>query len=333
MKKILYLRTLTATVGLMAVAAPLQWAAADQVIVDDLIVDGSACIGQDCVNGESFGFDTLRLKENNLRIKFDDTSSSGSFPSNDWQITANDTSNGGVNKFSIDDITGGKTPFTIEAAAPSHSLYVDDIGRIGFGTNSPVVNLHVIEGNTPTLRLEQDGSSGFTPQTWDVAGNETNFFIRDATNGSKLPFKIKPGADDNALFIAADNDIGLRTASPAAPLHLNLGSGDAAGTGNAVLLLERNGGPIGIQFKDNDNSGSFWNLTASNSSTAFNISRNGTGATEFSIGEDGVMTLRKLASAPAMAGIGDVYVDSSGGFCVATAANTWTNISGAGDCI
>jgi hypothetical protein len=34
----------------------------DQVFIDDLIVDGSACIGQDCVNGENFGFDTLRLK-------------------------------------------------------------------------------------------------------------------------------------------------------------------------------------------------------------------------------------------------------------------------------
>ena len=56
-------------------------ALADQVILDDLIVDGSACIGFDCVNGESFGFDTLRLKENNLRIKFQDTSSSASFPS------------------------------------------------------------------------------------------------------------------------------------------------------------------------------------------------------------------------------------------------------------
>ncbi len=37
-------------------------AVADQVILDDLIVDGSACIGFDCVNGESFGFDTIRIK-------------------------------------------------------------------------------------------------------------------------------------------------------------------------------------------------------------------------------------------------------------------------------
>ncbi|NIM18195.1 MAG: hypothetical protein GTO45_39850 [Candidatus Aminicenantes bacterium] len=202
----------------------------DYVINDDLIVDGSACIGFDCVNGESFGFDTLRLKENNLRIKFMDTSSSASFPTNDWQITANDSANGGANKFSIDDIDGGRTPFTIEATAPSHSLYVDDGGRVGFGTSTPVVDVHVKSGNTPTLRLEQDGSSGFSPQTWDVAGNETNFFVRDATNGSQLPFRIRPGADSNSLFIDSDNDVGIGTASPDASLEVER-------TGVAAKLL------------------------------------------------------------------------------------------------
>ena len=66
------------------------------MINDDLIVDGSACIGFDCVNGESFGFDTIRLKENNLRIKFDDTSVAASFPRTDWQLTANASANGGA---------------------------------------------------------------------------------------------------------------------------------------------------------------------------------------------------------------------------------------------
>ncbi len=193
----------------------------DQIILDDLIVDGSICVGQDCVNGESFGFDTIRLKENNLRIRFVDTSSTSSFPSRDWQITVNDSANGGLNKFSIDDIDGGRTPFTIEGNAPSHSLYVDDGGRLGLGTSTPVVDVHVKSGNTPTLRLEQDGSSGFTPQTWDVAGNEANFFIRDATNGSTLPFRIFPGAPSNALNIeASTGDVGLGTTSPQRELHI-----------------------------------------------------------------------------------------------------------------
>ena len=59
-------------------------AMADQVILDDLIVTFSACIGNDCANGEAFGFDTLRLKENNVRIGVNDTSASASFPNNDW---------------------------------------------------------------------------------------------------------------------------------------------------------------------------------------------------------------------------------------------------------
>ena len=205
---------------------------ADQMILDDLIVDSSICVGMDCVNGESFGFDTLRLKENNLRIKFVDTSSSASFPSRDWQLTANDSSNGGANKFSIDDIDGGRTPFTIEAGAPSHSLYVDDGGRIGLGTSTPVVEMHVVNGDSPTMRLEQNGSSGFTPQTWDVAGNETNFFIRDATNGSTLPFRIQPGAPSNSIYINADG---------------NVSAGRAGTLANSALLISRAGpAKIGI---------------------------------------------------------------------------------------
>jgi len=186
----------------------------DYVINDDLIVDGSACIGFDCANGESFGFDTIRLKENNLRIKFDDTSTLASFPRNDWQLTANDSANGGASKFSIDDITNARTPFTVEANARSNSLYVDDGGRIGIRTSTPSVEIHVIDGDTPALRLQQDGSSGFAPQTWDVAGNETNFFIRDVTNGSTLPFRIRPGAPSSSIFIDTTGDVGIGTSSP-----------------------------------------------------------------------------------------------------------------------
>ncbi|WP_220746817.1 hypothetical protein, partial [Shewanella colwelliana] len=174
-------------------------------------------------------------KENNLRIKFQDTSNSASFPSNDWQITANDSSNGGANKLSIDDIDGGRTPFTLEAGAPSHSLYVDDGGRIGLGTNAPVVNVHVKEGNTPTLRLEQDGSSGFTPQTWDVAGNEAGFFVRDATSGSTLPFRIRAGAPSSAIDIAANGNVGIGSSSPTSSLHV-LNTDTSAPTNPTVLI-------------------------------------------------------------------------------------------------
>jgi len=205
--------------------------AKDFVILDDLIVDGSACIGFDCVNGESFGFDTIRLKENNLRIKFDDTSTAASFPRNDWQITINDSANGGASKFSIDDISGSRTPFTIEANARSNSLYIDDGGRLGLRTSTPSTEIHTVDGDTPTLRLQQDGSSGFAPQTWDVAGNETNFFVRDVTNGSTLPLRIRPGAPSSAIDIAASGNVGIGTASPGDELHV-----DVAGANGGVTI-------------------------------------------------------------------------------------------------
>ena len=257
----------TAVAGLLFAASTM----ADQVILDDLIVDGSACIGFDCVNGESFGFDTIRLKENNLRIRFQDTSSSAGFPSNDWQITANDSSNGGKNKFSIDDIDGGRTPFTIEAGAPSNSLYVDDGGRLGLGTNTPVTDIHVVSGNTPTLRLEQNGSSGFTPQTFDVAGNEAGFFVRDATNGSTLPLRIRSGAPSSSLDIAADGDIGMGTSFPGSLLHVVGGDGTLQLTDTLANSTNKNAFVVGTHFTTAEEQVSGLGLTSSNAANVVNI--------------------------------------------------------------
>ncbi len=193
---------------------------AANLILDNQIIQGNECIGMDCSTSESFGFDSLRFKENNLRIHIDDTSSS-SFPANDWRFIFNDSSNGGANYFAVEDSTAATVPFKVEAGGPSNTLYVDAAGDIGIKTATPVVDLHIVEGNTPTVRLEQDGSAGFTPQTWDMAGNETNFFIRDVTNGSKLPFKIIPGTADNTLYLKGNpGTVGVNTTSPDASLHV-----------------------------------------------------------------------------------------------------------------
>lgn len=277
----------------------------DFPINDDLIVDGSACIGFDCVNGESFGFDTIRLKENNLRIKAQDTSV-GAFPTTDWQLTFNESASGGQGKFSVDDITGGRTPFTLEANAPSHSLYVDDGGRVGFGTSIPVVDLHVKDGDTPTLRLEQDGSSGFAPQTWDVAGNETSFFIRDASNGSTLPFRIRPAAPSNSLVIDPDGDIGVNTLSPGdlsingenAVMHVR--TTDAADGG---VLVENASGTVGGRalFEIKNNGAARFDFTDSSASKTWRfangadrfriIDMDDAGVVEFDLNSDGDLTI------------------------------------------
>jgi Chaperone of endosialidase len=193
----------------------------DQVIPDDLIVQGSLCVGLDCVNNESFGFDTIRLKENNTRIKFDDTSTSAGFPANDWQITANDSASGGSSKFSIEDISGSKVPFTITAGAATNSVFVDSTGRLGLRTSTPVLDIHANTSNTPAIRLEQNNSGGFTAQTWDIGANEANFFVRDVTGGSKLSLRIRPGAPTSSVDIASDGKVGIGTASPNDELHVS----------------------------------------------------------------------------------------------------------------
>lgn len=274
--------------------------AKDFLINDDLIVDGSACIGFDCVNGESFGFDTLRFKENNLRIKFDDTSSGGSFPNSDWQITINDSANGGANKFSIDDISSNRTPFTIEGNARSNSLYVDDGGRIGIRTSTPSTEIHVVDGDSPTLRLQQDGSSGFGPQVWDIAGNETNFFVRDVTNGSTLPLRIRPGAPTSSIFIDADGDVAIGNASPDAAFHVDRSNGSAQ-----VLVEESNGTQaVREMFKMVNNGGSYitmensaasnkaWFLTHENSAgNSFNITHSDSGGAAMRLTTNGNLTI------------------------------------------
>jgi hypothetical protein len=73
--------------------------------------------------------------------------------------------------------------------------------------------------DTPKVRLEQTGG-GFGSQTWDVAGNEANFFIRDVTAGSRLPFRLRPSAPSSSLTVAANGNVGLGLIDAAAPLQI-----------------------------------------------------------------------------------------------------------------
>ncbi len=202
-----------------------------QVINDDLEVIGSLGVGQDTPANQAYGFDTIILRENNLRIFFDDTSNSASFPDNDWRLIANETANGGLNYFGIDDATAGTNPFRILAGAGNNALYIGSGGNVGLGTNAPVVELQVTDGDSPTFRLEQNNTSGFTPQTWDLAGNETNFFVRDVTNGSTLPFRIRPGAPTSAIDIGAAGTVAINGAASNANISVDLKA-----TNRAMLL-------------------------------------------------------------------------------------------------
>lgn len=268
---------------------------ADIVHLDDVIIQFSLCLGNDCSNGESFGFDTLRLKENNVRIHFDDTSVSASFPRNDWRITINDSGNGGGSYFSIDDATAGRQVFRVDAGAPVNSLYIDSQGDVGIGVANAVTDIHVRSGNTPTLRLEQDGSSGFTAQTFDVAANEANFFIRDVTNGSALPFRIQPGADQDTLYLSDSSRVGIGRNNPQVSMDFlarsgTVGSGGANSVTGTSLRLASVSGSV-VMAMDAGNNGEGWRLSSQTNDTEFRISKGGSGEREFVLDSAGNLTI------------------------------------------
>lgn len=213
----------------------------DVVTADDSIIQGSECVGLDCVSGEVFGFDTIRLKENNDRLQFDDTSTSAGFPTNNWQIRANSSASGGESFLGIVDqgATGnsetGTIVFQVTAGASANSLRVASNSKIGLRTATPVLDVHMNTSDTPAMRMEQNNTGGFTAQTWDVAGNEANFFVRDVTSGSRLPFRIRPGAPTSSVDISASGSVGVGTASPGFALDVQQNTGNNA-TGTVIRL-------------------------------------------------------------------------------------------------
>ncbi len=145
-----------------------------------------------------------------------------------------------------------------------------------------------------------------------MAGNETNFFVRDATNGSRLPFKIRPSAPTNSIYVDTNGDIGLGTASPDAGLHvinnsmlvesgdsgvaptglLDVRGGDlnVAGDGTAGgTLTVSNAGTAQVVLSDSSNAGPDLKMVLAGGT--FRLSFAGTGNAEMELFDNGNMII------------------------------------------
>ncbi len=219
----------------------------DYIRTDDLIVQGSMAIGKNAEYDYDFQFNTLVLQDEIIRMLFDDTSSSSSFPNNDWMLEINSATPGGKNYFAIKDVTANKYPFMIEAPGVDNAFYVKG-DNIGLGTDNPNKQLHLVNGTNPTIRFEQDGSQANTPQTWDVQGNDTKLSFVDVTNSNSEALVIEQGAPTASLHVDANGNTGFGTATPARSVHVS----------TAMKLEPQNSAPSNpskgdLYFDNNDN--------------------------------------------------------------------------------
>lgn len=115
-------------------AAAASSSNADQIRADDMVVQGNLCIGVDCVNDEDFSNRVLKLKENNLRIRWYDSTATAGGPvrqtfdgtyvdgevGESWRLDANQSSNGGDSGLYISQMSVVDYPVYSDGSAPDY---------------------------------------------------------------------------------------------------------------------------------------------------------------------------------------------------------------------
>lgn len=247
----------------------------DQIINDNLSVQGLA-VGFDATTNENYDFRSLIIKENNTRLFFNDTSNSGSFPTVNWLLEANDSTNGGRNQFSIINDDAQRALLTLEAGAPRNAIYLTDNGNLGLKTDAAQRDLHIASADSPTIRFDQNTSDGLPEQIWDITGNESAIFFHDETNGT-IPFRITPGSPSDAVVLTP---LGMGVGFNGAEHKLHVRE-----TGNTEAAVIENTSAV---------AGARTLLELTNNGPATLVLKNGTDAatvTEFEITADGAGSL------------------------------------------
>jgi hypothetical protein len=131
----------------------------EELVDDDLVVQGNACIGESCDDTDN-DYPVLKLKGSQPNILFDDIALPEGPPSSghDWALFINPFD---AAQFSIVDFEGQLVPFSIMGGAPDNSLVVDASGKIGIGTSAPATKLHLLENtNVSTVLQVENTNSG-----------------------------------------------------------------------------------------------------------------------------------------------------------------------------
>jgi hypothetical protein len=132
---------------------------ADTVYETDVIVIGGTCVGMDCVNGEVFSSDSLKLKENNTRISFGLPDQPGNF-----RLVANNGANGGENRFSIDVNRETSAPVSLNPQEIwGFYASVETDGRLKVSLKPTYVTVDGIDGNDIKASVPSDVLEYYLP--------------------------------------------------------------------------------------------------------------------------------------------------------------------------
>jgi hypothetical protein len=150
--KVLRVVSLVTAFALLSSPSP---ALADQVVVDDLIVQGNLCVGALCVDGEMFGpSGQVRAKGTSPSLLLHDTDNP-----QQWAIALNAASS-----LIFRDLTTApaRNPLVIEDGAPDETLHIQGAtGNVGIGTAVPSQKFHVRQNqNANTFLLVENATNG-----------------------------------------------------------------------------------------------------------------------------------------------------------------------------
>lgn len=186
-----------------------------------------------------FAVESLTLEGSDPVLNFIDTDTSQT-----WYVY------GKSDRFAVLDV-GGVATFTIAPGSRGRSLFIKG-NNVGFGTDDPLRELHVVGSDTPALRLEQNTLGGFQAKTWGVEANDAAFSIHDVSL-NRRPIRIESGAPNRTLHLTAAGNLGAGTDTPtsvASATNLpgrifNLKTTDVGTAGLARLVAE---GAAGAQL-------------------------------------------------------------------------------------
>lgn len=146
---------------------------ADQTIADDLIVTASMCTGSQCVNGEVFGFDSVLFKSNDPQVRFQDTSTTSSFPTSDWVFGFTDENSTVTPYFFLRDEDQASNVLVIQTGAT---------GGLALGAASTLEASAISVGNTTTGRRIVFVADGIDATDAATMGQFTSFTTTAAAN-------------------------------------------------------------------------------------------------------------------------------------------------------